>query len=91
MRDRSIGRERGWTNQETRRRHFAINPLCAMCEAAGRVTLAKELDHIVALVNGGTNDPSNRQGLCEPCHKAKTAQDMGWKPKRQIGPDGWPV
>lgn len=89
----TVKRERGATNQRTRERYFRLHPLCVKCDEAGRVSLATELDHIVALVNGGTNAGSNRQGLCEPCHKAKTAQDMGhnFTPKRRIQADGWPA
>jgi 5-methylcytosine-specific restriction enzyme A len=77
--------------QVIRKRYFQQEPLCVMCKAAGRVRLAQELDHIVALVNGGEDVPENRQGLCSECHEAKTRLDMGWKPKPQVGLDGWPV
>ncbi len=52
-----------------------------------------QLDHIVALTNGGTNDDSNREGLCDECTKAKTARDLGHeqRPRRQIGADGFPI
>lgn len=33
------------------------------------------VDHRIALENGGTNDHSNLQLLCEPCHMEKTGQD----------------
>ena len=72
-----VGRERGATNQRTRARHLGLSPLCVRCELEGRVSLATELDHIVALANGGTNDPANRQGLCGEHHRIKTAEDMG--------------
>lgn len=77
--------------QVIRKRHFQQEPLCVMCKAKGIVRLAEELDHIVALVNGGLDVPENRQGLCKPCHEAKTRQDMGWREKPTIGLDGWPV
>lgn len=85
-------RERGRANQRTRERYFRLHPLCVMCTHSGRVTPATELDHIVALVNGGTNDDSNRQGLCADCHKVKTAADVGkrYTPPTPIGTDGWP-
>ena len=51
------------------------HPLCVYCEAYGRVTMANELDHIVPLSRGGADDESNLQGLCSPCHKAKTAAE----------------
>ena len=90
----TVQRERGRRNQETRRKHFAQHPLCVVCEQTGRVTLAKELDHIIALDNGGTNEPSNRQGLCIECHKVKTLADMGYSQREErkaIGLDGWPL
>jgi 5-methylcytosine-specific restriction protein A len=87
-------RIRGRKLQEIRKQHLAINPLCVMCKAKGKVRLATQLDHIVALDNGGgeSEDPfHNRQGLCTPCHLIKTAQDFGHKIKHRIGPDGWPI
>ena len=61
--------------------------MCAMC----KVSAATELDHIVALANGGTNDEDNLQGLCAACHEIKTTADLGHKPRVTTGIDGWPV
>jgi 5-methylcytosine-specific restriction endonuclease McrA len=33
------------------------------------------VDHIIALENGGTDDDSNLQIICDWCHKPKTADD----------------
>lgn len=76
--------------QRLRKAHFQANPLCVKCLEKGRGRPATELDHIVALVNGGTNDPENFQGLCQWHHLEKTRIDLGWKPKPKIGVDGWP-
>lgn len=39
---------------------------------------ATEADHIVPIAAGGTNDPTtNGQGLCSPCHAAKTRAERG--------------
>jgi 5-methylcytosine-specific restriction endonuclease McrA len=84
-------RIRGRKLQQIRERHFKKNPLCVLCKAAGRVVPATELDHRIALVNGGTDTDDNRQGLCADCHKRKTAEDLGYKPKARIGLDGFPV
>ena len=62
-----------------------------MCEAKGLVSLSRELDHIVPLHKGGSNDQDNLQALCVPCHRAKTAIDMGHRARVTIGADGWPV
>lgn len=75
-------------------RVLSANPLCVMCQAEGRVRLATEVDHIIALTNGGAEDPhddSNRQGLCGPCHEVKTNADLGYTPRIETGEDGWPV
>jgi 5-methylcytosine-specific restriction endonuclease McrA len=65
--------------QEIRYRVLTANPLCVACHAKGIVRLAEHVDHITALVNGGSDDPiddSNRQGLCSPCHDEKTRLDL---------------
>lgn len=75
-------------------RVLSANPLCVMCQANGIITIATEVDHIIALTNGGAEDPhddSNRQGLCGPCHIIKTNADLGYKPKVKTGLDGWPA
>lgn len=46
--------------------------LCQECVKQGRVTLAKEVDHIVPLGNGGNDNEENLQSLCCACHAAKT-------------------
>jgi 5-methylcytosine-specific restriction protein A len=84
-------RIRGRQLQTLRRRLFLTNPLCVLCERAGRLSVASELDHIVALVNGGGNGDENLQGLCASCHLDKTAVDLGQRVKPVIGLDGWPV
>ena len=84
-------RLRGRPLQTLRRRLLSAQPLCVACQRAGRLTVASELDHIVALVNGGDNEEENLQGLCAPCHVDKTARDLGQRVKPVIGLDGWPV
>lgn len=92
-----IRRIRGARLVSIRQAYFRMYPLCEHCKACGIVAIATELDHIVALVNGGadfdTDEGLNRQGLCTPHHAAKTAQDMGYEysPKLEVGLDGWPI
>lgn len=64
--------------------------LCVCCAADGRTTVATEVDHILPLHKGGTDDLENLQALCGECHARKTARDMGRRPRPRIGPDGWP-
>lgn len=51
------------------------NYLCVKCRAAGRLVEATDVDHIKAKTHGGTDDESNLQSLCAPCHKEKTAKE----------------
>ena len=52
--------------------HLRDNWTCQHCR---RVTTQLELDHIVNVAQGGTDDESNLQSLCVPCHKAKTNRE----------------
>ncbi|WP_441005289.1 HNH endonuclease [Xanthomonas sp. WHRI 1810A] len=45
------------------------------CQACSTVTLDLEVDHIINVAQGGTDDEANLQALCVPCHKAKTAEE----------------
>lgn len=51
-----------------RARVLREKPSCALCGS-----LATDVDHIVAVADGGTDDRSNLRGLCLPCHKKHTA------------------
>ena len=88
-------RIRGRQLQRIRHRWFGMHPLCALCKAEGKVVLAVELDHVVALVNGGpdfdADEGANRQGLCAACHADKTRVDRGHGPSSAVDASGWPT
>lgn len=50
------------------------------CEAPGCDRAATDVDHIVALRQGGTDDPDNLRALCHAHHSTRTARDQpgGW-------------
>ena len=52
-------------------------PLCRPCLQAAptRVAASVEVDHILALEDGGTDDRSNLQGICRACHVEKSAKE----------------
>lgn len=83
-------RIRGRALQRIRGRTLSLNPLCVSCQAMGIVSIATQVDHIVALVNGGTDTQDNRQGLCDECHRLKTSDDLGHKRKTGAHPNGMP-
>lgn len=72
-REDATPRTRGRAWMEIRARWLRANPLCCVCEAEGKITVADEVDHIVPLSVGGRDDESNYQSLCKPCHAVKTA------------------
>jgi 5-methylcytosine-specific restriction protein A len=68
--------------------------LCQPCQRKGRVTPARECDHIIPKAKGGTDALSNLQAICTLCHREKTIQEAtngAYRPKVEIGVDGWPV
>lgn len=69
----STARGYGARWQKLRAKVLREEPLCRACKP--RVTAAVHVDHIVPKAKGGTDERSNLQPLCEPCHKAKTARD----------------
>lgn len=57
---------------------------CEECTRLGRLLPADEVDHIVPLSQGGTDDDDNLQAINRECHKAKTAREAAagarWAP-----------
>jgi hypothetical protein len=53
-----------------RRDHFA----CRLCGATATEGISLEVDHIVPVSRGGTNDPHNLQTLCHACNAGKSNQ-----------------
>ncbi len=72
----TVERLPGRTAQDRNRRFLHHNPLCAECLRHGRFSAAQEVDHIIPLWKGGTEDESNLQGLDRACHKLKTLREL---------------
>jgi 5-methylcytosine-specific restriction protein A len=68
------GYGRDW--QRTRARKIAAQPLCADCEAEGRVTPATEVHHVVKIADAPQkkHDSENLLPLCKACHARRTAR-----------------
>ena len=47
--------------------------LCQPCRRAGRLTVAREVDHITPRSLGGSESHENLQAICTQCHRSKTA------------------
>ncbi len=61
--------------RKTRAAFLSINPLCEMCKRKGRYTLATEVHHIKAVVDGGTDEFENLMALCKSCHSKITYEE----------------
>lgn len=71
----TVKRITGRVLQSRNRRLLAREPLCRACVEQCKVTAAVQVDHIVPLHLGGSEDESNLQGLCLKCHDAKSAKE----------------
>jgi 5-methylcytosine-specific restriction protein A len=60
---------------------IATDHYCVECQKQGISTIAAEVDHVVPLWKGGTNERSNLQGLCEAHHARKTAREAAERAK----------
>jgi 5-methylcytosine-specific restriction enzyme A len=49
--------------------------LCQRCRRKGQFTEAVAVDHVIPVAADGTNDPSNLESICDPCHIAKGLED----------------
>lgn len=67
-----VKRARGRAGAEKRERRLADEPLCRDCAAAGIMRASTEVDHIVPLRLGGTDDDDNVRCLCCNCHWIRT-------------------
>jgi len=50
------------------------------CLGDGCTNVATDVDHVIALANGGVHDISNFQTLCGSCNKAKGAETIDYRP-----------
>lgn len=65
----------GWEWQKLREAYLRDNTHCVVCLAEGKLTAARVVDHIVPLRQGGSNDVSNLQALCDQCHNKKRQRE----------------
>jgi hypothetical protein len=50
------------------------------CLVDGCNNVATDVDHVIALANGGAHDISNFQTLCGSCNKSKGAKTIDYRP-----------
>ena len=59
-----------------REQQLSEQPLCEMCLRGGTTTPAKEVHHIVPLIEGGTHAKENLMSLCKRCHSRFTLEEI---------------
>lgn len=74
----TYGRGRG--GRPWRRKREAVlkrdGNLCQPCNRSGKLQIAHEVDHIVPMSEGGSDDEANLEAICTGCHKVKTAAEQ---------------
>lgn len=86
-RQKETERTRGRRWMDLRHVVLVEEPVCMICERSASV----EVDHIIPICKGGTDERNNLQGVCKACHDDKTCDDLGIKKPRPVGLDGYPI
>jgi 5-methylcytosine-specific restriction protein A len=81
----------GWRWQKLREQILKTNPFCIICLNNGFAVPASQVDHIIPIHKGGTDQIENLQGLCKSCHDKKTIEEQGLMIRPMIGIDGWRI
>lgn len=55
--------------------------VCRLCSTTIKPAESYELDHVIALINGGENKETNLSAVHKHCHMAKTRLDVAEKKK----------
>lgn len=76
-------RKRGRAGQRDRAEVIREEPLCRSCLARGVTRATEIVDHIKPLREGGRDVRANKQGLCKPCHDAKSLLERAAERKRR--------
>lgn len=66
---------------KVRQRIFDKDKRCHLCGIEIQIGQKWDLDHVVALINGGENRESNLRPAHQKCHVQKTALDVSEKAK----------
>ena len=72
-----VERKRGTTGVNDRNKIKARDcGLCQECKRKGRVRAGAEVDHIIPLHLGGSDEGGNKELLCRECHASKTSREL---------------
>lgn len=82
-------KKQGWHTNKHRSKRMSARPwrrkrqivirsdkgLCRPCSKQGVMTVFNDVDHIVPVSKGGSNEIENLQCICTKCHNKKTAKE----------------
>jgi 5-methylcytosine-specific restriction protein A len=86
--DNADGRLRGHAGVARRLRLWTKSPYCAACGRLTNYPNGFQVDHIVPLHKGGSDEDANLQVLDLECHDKKTMKDMGYMERVEFSADG---
>ena len=65
----------GWQWSRIRARILQRDHNLCRIQAPGCALIATEIDHILNIASGGTDDDANLRAVCKPCHAEKTRRE----------------
>jgi 5-methylcytosine-specific restriction protein A len=81
----TVERVRGWRGVKDRDRIRERDcGLCQECLRNHRTSVGVAVDHIKPLWDQGSDDDSNKELLCQPCHDMKTASEARDRARRGL-------
>lgn len=75
QRSTAVKRMTGRRLQRARERLMRLDPQCAECRRLGIVRAGTQRDHVIPLAEGGADDETNEQLLCDDHHREKSLSE----------------
>jgi 5-methylcytosine-specific restriction protein A len=81
----TVERKRGSAGVRDRKRIRQRDcDLCQECKRHGQLSVGEQVDHITPLSAGGSDEDSNKELLCRPCHDAKSLREAGGRSRGEL-------
>lgn len=81
----TVERVRGWRGVKDRHRIRERDcGLCQECLRSNHASIGVAVDHVKPLWDQGSDEDSNKELLCQPCHDAKTKREAKERARRGL-------